>query len=127
MISVTVKGEAALLAKFRAISSAMQGDTLASAALVGAEVLKTESKRIVPVKTGNLRASITSEVAEQTPTRATVNIGPGSQAPYGKYVELGTFRMSAKPFLRPPLVTHRALTEAAIAGSLKRMLDRAAS
>lgn len=124
MIRVTVKGQAELVAKFRQLSSAMQGDTLVTAALVGAEVLKAESKRIVPVKTGVLRSSITSEISEQTPTRATVDIGHGQQAPYGKYVELGTYRMAAQPFLRPPLITHRAAAETAVAGSLRRMLER---
>jgi HK97 gp10 family phage protein len=126
-ISVTVKGTEQLATKFRRLQFAMRGDILVAAASVGAEVIKAESKNIVPVDTGNLRASITSEETSRSDTSASVAVGYGKQAPYGKYVELGTSRMAAQPFLRPPMTTHRDQAIRAVTDSLKRQIDRVAT
>lgn len=126
MFTVTVEGGEALSVRVRAIGAALSGPVLEAAAQVGAEVLLGESRRIVPVDTGNLRASLTQETTESTPSRATVAVGYGKQAPYGRYVELGTYRMRAQPFLRPPITTHGAQAVSAAVASLRRQLDRVA-
>jgi HK97 gp10 family phage protein len=58
------------------------------------------AKRMCPVDTGRLRSSITHEVggdAEGMVARV------GTNVEYAKYLEYGTSRMSARPFLRPAL------------------------
>jgi HK97 gp10 family phage protein len=54
------------------------------------------AQQIVPVRTGRLRNSITYTVADgQLIIMAT--------APYAKYVEFGTRRMRAEPYIRPAI------------------------
>ncbi len=61
-----------------------------------------EAKRKVPVRTGNLRRSISYAVSEEN--GAPVGIVKAS-AFYAAFVEFGTSRMSPRPFLRPALGT----------------------
>jgi HK97 gp10 family phage protein len=49
------------------------------------------------IDTGNLINSI--RVEDVTPTEATLGVG----AEYGEYLEFGTSRMAARPFLRPAM------------------------
>jgi phage gpG-like protein len=52
------------------------------------------------VDTGRLRASLTHEV-ETSGTRVTLRFG--TNVKYGLYLELGTRKMAARPFIRPTL------------------------
>ena len=54
-----------------------------------------------PVDTGNLRASITHEVSEGEKA-----VYIGTNVEYAPYVELGTSKMQAQPFLRPAATEH---------------------
>jgi HK97 gp10 family phage protein len=61
-----------------------------------------DAKRIVPVRTGRLRASIgTGHIDGNS---AVVQ----ASAPYAGYVELGTRYMRAQPYLRPALYKFRS-------------------
>lgn len=55
-------------------------------------------RQIVPVDTGDLRESCFVDI-DITGTRLQLIIGAGM--PYAIYVELGTFKTPAQPFLRP--------------------------
>ena len=57
------------------------------------------AKDLCPVDTGNLRNSIT-----HTSDGKAAYIG--TNVTYGKYVELGTVKMAAQPFLRPAAADH---------------------
>lgn len=57
------------------------------------------AKDLCPVDTGNLRNSIT-----HTSDGKAAYIGTNVE--YGKYVELGTVKMAAQPFLRPAAADH---------------------
>lgn len=57
------------------------------------------AKDLCPVDTGNLRNSIT-----HTSDGNAAYIGTNVE--YGKYVELGTVKMAAQPFLRPAASGH---------------------
>ena len=65
------------------------------------------AKDNAPVRTGTLRDSIGVEVK---PDEKSVYIGTMvakfPKDPYGKYVELGTSKMEAQPFLRPAATEH---------------------
>ena len=78
---------------------------MVGAVRAGANVVKDEAQARVRVKTGNLKASIglTKRKAPKgvyvfsvSPRKGTRNDGF-----YGRFIELGTSKMSAKPFLRP--------------------------
>lgn len=58
------------------------------------------AKLLTPVDTGNLRDRLTHQVVGSD----VVYIGTNVE--YGKYVELGTSRMSKRPFLEPAIKGH---------------------
>lgn len=60
-------------------------------------VVQNEARRLAPVDTGRLRSSIT---VKRTPDGAVV----GSNVEYAPYVEYGTSRMAAQPYLRPAVL-----------------------
>ncbi len=74
--------------------------------LVGRDLAKravkveSAAKRGAPVDTGRLRSSITHEI-DDAGDRIVARIG--TDVDYAPHVELGTSRMSARPFLRPAL------------------------
>jgi len=65
--------------------------------------LKAEgyAKKKCPVDTGNLRNSITHRV--QVEEKAAYI---GTNVEYGPYVEMGTSKMDARPFLKPAATNH---------------------
>jgi HK97 gp10 family phage protein len=68
------------------------GDKICSEA---ASQASKEARRIVPVRTGRLKRSIRKEQTGQGAYRV------GSKVEYAGYVEYGTSRMQAQPYLRP--------------------------
>ena len=86
----------------------------------GAEITR-DAKALAPVDTGNLRASIGMEVTGDGRTgRMTVAVGP--TAAYGAYVETGTSRAAAQPFLWPATERHLPGWQAALAHIAKGAL-----
>ncbi|MDA8212163.1 MAG: HK97 gp10 family phage protein [Clostridia bacterium] len=76
-------------------------EVLVEAVMAGAKVIEKASKDKAPVKTGKLKRSIGVKLKERTPYNAIATIGPNDEGFYGTFVELGTKKMAAKPFLRP--------------------------
>lgn len=68
---------------------------------VGVEMEAT-ARQIVPVRTGFLRSTIYHNV---DPTNLSLEIG--ADADYAFFVEMGTRRMSAEPFIRPSFDAHQ--------------------
>lgn len=58
----------------------------------------TDAQAVVPVRTGNLRASISYDVTRSAGSVA-AEVGP--TANYGRHVEFGTSRMGPKPYMVP--------------------------
>lgn len=64
---------------------------------------ETYAKQLSPVDTGRLRNSLTYEV--DAPDKS---VTIGSAVEYAPFVENGTSRRIANPFLRPAIIDHRA-------------------
>ena len=64
--------------------------------------LEKNAKQNCPVDTGKLRASITTEVGN-------LEAEVGTNVEYALYVEFGTSKQSAQPFMRPAL--DKAITQ----------------
>lgn len=65
-----------------------------------AEAVRTAAQAQCPVDTGLLRSSVYADVdAKGGSARRTLTVG--ADAPYAAFVELGTSRTPAQPFLRP--------------------------
>jgi HK97 gp10 family phage protein len=58
------------------------------------------AKAIVPVDTGRLRASISGDVTGKQLVVGTIS----ANTHYAAYVEFGTSRMGARPYLRPAML-----------------------
>jgi HK97 gp10 family phage protein len=128
MIAVDMKGLAELERKLRQLAEKMQGKALRQATNAGAQVIKRAARARVPVDTGLLKRNIVVGRSRRNSAkgRESYNIflkkekriyantranrrrnrvgkkyevdGP---AFYGKFVEMGTSKMAARPFLRP--------------------------
>ena len=74
---------------------------------------ETNAKKLCPVDTGRLRNSITNAVKVDEKA-----VYIGTNVEYAPYVELGTSRMRARPYLRPAITDYtdeyRALMEDAL-------------
>lgn len=66
--------------------------------------VEAAAKRLCPVDTGRLRSSITHETGSDA---GGLVARVGTNVAYGVYVELGTHRATAQPFLRPALGSAR--------------------
>lgn len=76
---------------------------------------ETYAKLKCPVRTGNLRNSITHEVADDGKS-----VKIGSNVEYAPYVELGTYRMREQPYLRPAIENHIGEYKNIIESELKK-------
>lgn len=134
--------------KLRAIGPDVARNGLRTADFAGAKVFRDAAKETAPVKTGLLQAQIiasrrrTAEnVAKYTvlvkkPKLALVAVrksgrkagkyhqiaGPQT---YGRFIEFGTSKMAAKPFLRPAAVQNTDAALSAIKDGLAKAVDRA--
>ena len=76
-------------------------NALEAAMMKSVLMVEADSKRMCPVDTGRLRASITHEVRRIA--RDIVQGKVGSNVEYAAYVELSTSKTPAQPYLRPAL------------------------
>jgi HK97 gp10 family phage protein len=93
------RGDFRFTSYFRQRMSALLSAQERAAYRVGAWATE-EARRLAPVDTGELQASITFEVRRTATTFAVVVL---AGAEHALYVELGTSRQSAQPYLRPVL------------------------
>jgi len=100
------------------------GEVLAKAAEAGGRVALSEARRRCPVKTGRLRASLTLTQGRKTPARANVRIEHGKKEYYGKFVELGTRKQPARPFMRPAVDENKQQISEAVTEEIGRAVGR---
>lgn len=106
-MSVTFTSHAAsvLTAEEKAKSQALE--------MIGG-LAESYAKKLCPVDTGNLRNSITHQRYDESTEVV------GSNVEYAPYVELGTVRMKARPYLRPAAEGHgeeyKAIIKAVMGG-----------
>lgn len=122
-IRLTVTGTRDLEAKLGRLSNAMAAQHLANATLAGALVIEAGAKEKAPVRTGNLRRSIHSAIVESSATHAAAMVG--TDVEYAPYLEYGTRRMSARPYLRPALDERKDQARVVIEAALRNLLSQA--
>lgn len=105
---MAVKGMDKLFKKLDRIASQ---STYTKALQESGEVVKETAQNLCPVETGNLKDSIEAAVENG---KCTV----GSKVPYAVFVEYGTIRKHAEPFLGPALYSNRKL----IISNIKRAI-----
>lgn len=119
--SVNMAGMDELLAQLDRLGE-NTSKTLKEAVMKGAEIVREDASRRAPRRTGKLSQSIIVESAEVEPDYASVKIGPNKGAFYGTFVERGTSKMPAKPFLRPAWDANKREVKIIISDELRRRL-----
>ena len=79
-----------------------------------AMVVQGAAIALSPVKTGNLRGSISFKVESEDEARV------GTNVEYAPYVEYGTVKMAAQPYLRPALDKNRAAIQKMVADAISK-------
>lgn len=94
-----LEGMQQLMAQLQQMGRSVDGNVTNKALTKGAEFLQGHIKETAPVRTGKLKANIIiSDVKDNK-----INIGPDQQgtAFHGHFLEFGTSKMSAQPFMGP--------------------------
>lgn len=81
--------------------------------------IEGSAKRSSPVDTGRLRGSITTDF-NPSETNPTAEIGTNVE--YANYVEYGTYKMAARPFLNPAYDKHIKEFEQGVSRIVRRIL-----
>lgn len=95
------------------IPKALEAAAAREVATAGYDV-EARAKQLVPVRTGTLRRSIHTVISNNG---MTATIGPSVD--YGLFVEMGTHRMPARPYMRPAA----AYVSPRFADAIKRVLQ----
>jgi HK97 gp10 family phage protein len=113
-VAVTIKGLGSLQAKLKKLDPMTRDAIEKGVALAGQKVEK-DTKNITPVSTqltrpggphGDLRKSVKAGQVRRTSNGAEVSVGTNSE--YAMYVEFGTTKMAAQPYLRPSLQKNKS-------------------
>lgn len=112
-MGVKIIGEKALVSRLQKM---MNKKALISAVNVSGNELQSYAQTYAPVKTGNLRRSITTRLNTQGKDIQAIIT---SHAGYSGYLEWGTRRMSARPFMRPALNDEKDKFHARVRAAIK--------
>lgn len=94
-----------LLVKLNKLPEKIKNRVVKGAVRASAKPIIKEAKKIVPVKTGNLKKSIGVTKRRDKGSVVTYSVSPRKGGKYdgfyGFFLEVGTKKMSPHPFLRP--------------------------
>ena len=109
------------------LPNAVRGRVMRSAAMAGARVVRDTAKRTVPVEQGDLRDAIVAR-SERDAGRheVKVKVGPTRRGFYGLFLEFGTVRLPARPWLRPAWEASKGKALNRIGKALGPAIERAA-
>lgn len=99
-MQVTITGLPAILKNFEKAHADMP-QYFKNAMSNSVTKIRSDAQAIVPVRTGMLKKSITVRT-DSNPLMGWVLVGQ----PYGIYVEEGTWKMRAQPYLKPSLLSN---------------------
>jgi len=122
-ISASVEGAEEVIQMLKDMGKAAE-EVLEQAADAGGRLALLEAKRRCPVRTGRLKESLHLQNGKKTEIKADVKIQPGKKEYYGTFVELGTKRMPARPFMRPAVDENKERISEAVTKEVSRALGR---
>ncbi|MEY8414802.1 HK97-gp10 family putative phage morphogenesis protein [Tissierella praeacuta] len=116
-----VEGMENLLAEIEKLGQ--KGSRIENKALREAgDVVKDAIEKEVPVRTGKLKQSITVSRVKTKDGVKRVEVGPDKDGYYGKFVEFGTVKMKANPFMARGYETSKEEAMSTIEKNLKEGL-----
>lgn len=142
MASVTLKidGLSDLGKRLQTLSADMQGKVARAATAAGAVVIKNAAIQKAPEDTGNLKKNIIAKRLPKSETNLTsehiVTVRKGKKtakqkaagirdAYYASFVEFGTAKMAAQPFLRPAFDQNKERAVDAMKNRLEARIKKA--
>lgn len=134
MANVKIEGLEELLKALDQFPKNLQKKALRPALREGAKVIHKQAKRFVPVDEGDLKRSLKVRAAKRNrkgivavnvQTSSEANVFSGEQF-YGAFVEFGTSKTPAQPFLRPALDTSATEAKEAVADKLAQQIPKIA-
>jgi HK97 gp10 family phage protein len=149
--SIKISGLRELGERMRNLSDDINKKVARQAVAAGAKIVRDDARRRAPKDTGNLQAAIVMKnlgktkmtaryvVATRSGKTADVKAGKaaarsgekdqrklvGKDAFYGAFVEFGTVKMPARPFMRPAIDDNTQAATDAIAKRLRQRIERA--
>ncbi len=121
MADMKIDGMENLLAEIEKLGKA--GSKIENRALKEAgDVVKESIQNETPRRTGKLKSSIEVSRVKTKGGIKQVEIGPGSDGYYGKFLEFGTVKMKANPFMSRGYEISKAEAESKIEEEIKRGL-----
>lgn len=139
-VTVKVEGLRELGERMKSLSDDVNNRIARAATAAGAVVIRNAAQAKVPVDTGNLKkniivkrlpkgeSSLTSEhivtVRQGKLTKKQKEKGLGD-AFYGRFVEYGTAKMPARPYLRPAYDQNKERAVEAIKDRIKKRIEKA--
>ncbi|PLR93193.1 HK97-gp10 family putative phage morphogenesis protein [Bacillus sp. T33-2] len=119
-MSFKLEGMDQLMRQIDQMGKAVDNQLLEKALQEGAEIMKEKVQETVPVRTGKLKANIiVSDVKD-----GVIHVGPDQQgtAFYGHFLEFGTSKATAQPFMGPAFENNKDAVEEKMADVVKREL-----
>lgn len=117
-----VDGVPELQRKFANLSGKMQRAVVRDSLRSAARVVEKSARQRVPVDTGRLKKAITQNVTVKSTTGEAL-VGYRREVFYGRFVELGTSKMAAQPFLRPALDENQEEIRQTFLSALNRTIE----
>ena len=118
-VIIETRGAQALERVLEALSQGLPG-ACAAGLTQGVSAMADGARRLCPVDTGDLKASISAR-SEAAADGAEGAVTAG--AAHAVYVELGTSRMAARPFLLPACQAERGALLAAVARAVRGVIS----
>ncbi len=99
-------------------------EVLEDALMEGGEIVKGAIVAAAPSRTHRLAGAIT--ISKQGREKHSIRIGPSGAGFYGRFLEHGTSKMGARPFVRPGFDGSRGQAESSISNAIWRKVKEAA-
>jgi HK97 gp10 family phage protein len=123
-VTVQLEGFAELAERLKNLPDDVRDKTVRAAVTSGAKTIRDEAKRRVPVRTGTLRDSIAVRADRKKPDEIRVKVRLRSKGFHGRFLEFGTVKMRARPFVRPAFDAKRDDVLETIKDALVKRLRR---
>ena len=120
---VEIRGLRELERKLKQLEASVRKAIISEALAGAAEIVREEASRRAPKRTGTLARSITVGPVKVEKDGASVDVGPSKEGWYGRFVETGTIKMAAKPYLRPAADENRERVQAEFVQAVRQAIQ----
>lgn len=122
-VKVEIGGLRELERKLKQLETSVRKRIVSEALRGAAEIVREEASRRAPRRTGTLAKSITLGQVKVEKDGASVDVGPDKTGWYGRFVEMGTVKMAARPYLRPAAEENRERVQAEFVRAVREAIQ----